>query len=29
MYVVELAGRRRDATAEEDPPEQLLHHEVG
>lgn len=29
MYVVELLGRRpRDATAEEDPPAELLHHEV-
>ena len=28
MYVVELRGRRPAATALEDPPEQLLHHEV-
>ena len=28
MYVVELPGRRRDATAEQDPPAELLHHEV-
>lgn len=29
MYVVELLGRRpRDATAEQDPPAELLHHEV-
>ena len=28
MYVVELRGRRRDATAAEDPPAELLHHEV-
>ena len=29
MYVVELLGRRRTgATAEEDPPAELLHHEV-
>jgi drug/metabolite transporter (DMT)-like permease len=28
MYVVELPGRRRDATAAEDPPAELLHHEV-
>jgi drug/metabolite transporter (DMT)-like permease len=28
MYVVELAGRRRGATAEQDPPAELLHHEV-
>ncbi len=29
MYVVELLGRRSpDATAEEDPPAELLHHEV-
>jgi drug/metabolite transporter (DMT)-like permease len=29
MYVVELLGRRpRDATAEEDPPAELIHHEV-
>ena len=28
MYTVELAGRRADATAEQDPPTELLHHEV-
>jgi drug/metabolite transporter (DMT)-like permease len=28
MYVVELPGRRRGATAAEDPPSELLHHEV-
>ncbi len=29
MYVVEILGRRSpDATAEEDPPAELLHHEV-
>ena len=28
MYVVELVGRRRGATAEQDPPTELLHHEV-
>ncbi len=28
MYVVELRGRRPDATAAEDPPAELLHHEV-
>jgi drug/metabolite transporter (DMT)-like permease len=28
MYVVELPGRRRGATAAEDPPTELLHHEV-
>lgn len=29
MYVVELLGQRRpDASAEEDPPAELLHHEV-
>lgn len=28
MYTVELMGRRADATAEQDPPAELLHHEV-
>jgi hypothetical protein len=28
MYVVELPGRRAGATAAEDPPAELLHHEV-
>jgi len=28
MYTVELFGRRADATAEQDPPTELLHHEV-
>jgi drug/metabolite transporter (DMT)-like permease len=28
MYVVELLGRRAGALAEEDPPAELLHHEV-
>jgi len=28
MYTVELFGRRADATAEQDPPAELLHHEV-
>ena len=28
MYTVELLGRRADATAEQDPPSELLHHEV-
>jgi drug/metabolite transporter (DMT)-like permease len=28
MYTVELIGRRGDATAAEDPPVELLHHEV-
>ncbi len=28
MYTVELFGRRGDATAEQDPPSELLHHEV-
>ena len=28
MYVVELPGRRRDASAEQDPSAELLHHEV-
>jgi hypothetical protein len=29
MYVVELLGRRSPgASAEEDPPAELLHHEV-
>jgi drug/metabolite transporter (DMT)-like permease len=28
MYTVELIGRRADATAEQDPPSELLHHEV-
>ena len=28
MYTVELCGRRADATAEQDPPAELLHHEV-
>lgn len=28
MYTVELIGRRDDATAEEDPPSELFHHEV-
>ena len=28
MYTVELIGRRVDATAEQDPPSELLHHEV-
>lgn len=28
MYTVELIGRRSDLTAEQDPPAELLHHEV-
>jgi drug/metabolite transporter (DMT)-like permease len=28
MYTVELIGRRADATAEQDPPPALLHHEL-
>ncbi len=28
MYTVELIGRRADATAEQSPPSELLHHEV-
>ena len=28
MYTVELIGRRADATAEQDPPVELLHHEL-
>jgi len=28
MYVVELIGRRVDVTAEQDPPAELLHHEL-
>jgi drug/metabolite transporter (DMT)-like permease len=28
MYTVELIGRRSDATAEQNPPSELLHHEV-
>ncbi|MDQ5839614.1 MAG: DMT family transporter [Chloroflexota bacterium] len=28
MYTVELIGRRAGATAEQDPPAELLHHEV-
>ncbi len=28
MYTVELFGRRADATAEQDPPAELLHHEL-
>jgi drug/metabolite transporter (DMT)-like permease len=28
MYTVQLYGRRADATAEQDPPSELLHHEV-
>jgi len=28
MYTVELIGRRADATAEQDPPAELLHHEL-
>jgi drug/metabolite transporter (DMT)-like permease len=28
MYTVELCGRRADVTAEQDPPSELLHHEV-
>lgn len=28
MYTVELFGRRVDATAEQDPPAELLHHEL-
>jgi drug/metabolite transporter (DMT)-like permease len=28
MYTVELIGRHADATAEQDPPAELLHHEV-
>lgn len=28
MYTVELIGRRADATAEQDPPSELLHHEL-
>jgi len=28
MYTVELIGRRDDATAEQDPPSELLHHEL-
>jgi drug/metabolite transporter (DMT)-like permease len=28
MYTVELSGRRTDLTAEQNPPAELLHHEV-
>ena len=28
MYLVEVVGRRRDATCLDDPPAELLHHEV-
>jgi drug/metabolite transporter (DMT)-like permease len=28
MYTVELIGRKADATAEQSPPFELLHHEV-
>src|SRR5674476_52698 len=28
MYTVELFGRRADASAQENPPAELLHHEV-
>ena len=28
MYTVELIGRREDVTASQDPPSELLHHEV-
>lgn len=28
MYTVELIGRRGEATAEQDPPSELIHHEV-
>jgi hypothetical protein len=28
MYTVELIGRRDDVTAEQNPPSELLHHEV-
>ena len=28
MYTVELIGRRTDVTAEQNPPSELLHHEV-
>jgi len=28
MYTVELIGHRADATAAQDPPSELLHHEV-
>ena len=28
MYTVEIFGRRADATAEQDPPAELLHHEL-
>ncbi|MHB1472862.1 MAG: DMT family transporter [Dermatophilaceae bacterium] len=28
MYTVELIGRRADATADQDPPSELLHHEL-
>jgi drug/metabolite transporter (DMT)-like permease len=28
MYTVELIGRRADLTAEQNPPAELLHHEV-
>ena len=28
MYLVELLGRRTPVSAEEDPPAELLHHEV-
>jgi len=28
MYTVELIGRRAEATAEQNPPSELLHHEV-
>lgn len=29
MYIVELGGRRRDATARDDPPAEVLHHDPG
>jgi len=28
MYTVELIGRRADTSAEQNPPAELLHHEV-
>ena len=28
MYTVELIGRKADVSAEQDPPAELLHHEV-
>ena len=28
MYTVELIGRRADVSAEQNPPAELLHHEV-